>query len=338
MARMTDTMQVAVLHAAGAPFALEAVPRPRPGPGEVLVRIAASAVNPLDTKIRSGAADHARHELPAVLGLDMAGTVVDTGSGVSRFRVGDAVLGMVGGVGGHQGTLAEYVAVSADLLAAKPDAIGMREAAATPLAFITAWEGLVDRAGVAHGQSLLVLGGAGSVGQMAIRIARWHGAVVHATGSGSSRTVIEAADATFIDRDAPIVDAVERLTGGRGFDLVYDTVGGAVLDQAFAAVRRFGHVVSCLGWGTHSLAPLSFRAATYSGVFTLLPLLTGEGQAHHGAIIGDAARMMAAGHLVPRVDPRRFTLATVADAYASVTDGRANGKIVVDVEGAPAPQ
>ena len=74
---------------------------------------------------------------------------------------------------------------------------------------------------------------------------------------------------------------VARYTDGRGFDVIYDTVGGATLDASFNAVRRFGHVVSALGWGTHALAPLSFRAATYSGVFTLLPLLTREGRAHH---------------------------------------------------------
>jgi NADPH2:quinone reductase len=118
-----------------------------------------------------------------------------------------------------------------------------------------------------------------------------------------------------VDRSEPVADYVARLTGGRGFDLVYDTVGGTVLDASFAAVRRFGHVVSCLGWGTHALAPLSFKAATYSGVFTLLPLLTGKGRAHHGEILAEATRLAETGQLVPTLDPRRFTLATVCDAY-----------------------
>ena len=95
-------------------------------------------------------------------------------------------------------------------------------------------------------------------------------------------------------------------TGGRGFDIVYDTVGGKVLDASFEAVRRFGHVVSALGWGTHALAPLSFRAATYSGVFTLLPLLSGEGRAHHGEIMAEATRLAEAGKLVPLLDARRY--------------------------------
>jgi NADPH:quinone reductase len=137
-----------------------------------------------------------------------------------------------------------------------------------------------------------------------------------------------------VDRSEPVAATVARLTGGRGFDLVYDTVGGAALDAAFAAVRRFGHVVSCLGWGTHALAPLSFKAATYSGVFTLLPLLTGEGRAHHGEILAGATRLAEAGKLLPMLDPRRFTLATVCDAYRAIKDGTARGKLVVDIESA----
>ena len=218
-------------------------------------------------------------KLPAILGLDMAGIVEEVGAGVTRFRTGDEVYGMVGGVGGRPGTLAEYAAVDADLLAIKPASFSLREAAATPLVFITAWEGLVDRARVQAGQTVFVIGGAGGVGQMAIQIAHAFGAQVFASGSEPNREAIERLGARFIDRATPIADIVAQATAGRGFDLVYDTAGGGALDDAFNAVRRFGHVVSSLGWGTHALAPLSFRAATYSGVFTLLPLLTGEGGA-----------------------------------------------------------
>src|SRR5882757_8594080 len=104
-----------------------------------------------------------------------------------------------------------------------------------------------------------------------------------------------------------VEDYVTVHTGGRGFDLVFDTVGGATLDASFNAVRRFGHVVSSLGWGTFALAPLSFRAATYSGVFTLLPMLTGEGRAHHGDILRKATKLAEAGKLTPRVDARHFS-------------------------------
>jgi NADPH:quinone reductase-like Zn-dependent oxidoreductase len=332
MANVPHLMQALVLETSGGPLRLVQVSTPRPGPGQVLLRIAASAVNPLDVKIRDGAAPHARHPVPAILGIDLAGIVEALGADVSGFAVGDEVFGMTGGVGGHQGSLAEYAAVDADLLAIKPANLSMREAAAVPLVFITAWEGLVDRAGVRAGQTVLVQGGAGGVGQMALHIAAARGGKTFAVGSLSRRADIERLGAQLIDRDEPVADYVARVTHGRGFDIVFDTVGGAVLDASFAAVCRFGHVVSALGWGTHALAPLSFRAASYSGIFTLLPLLSGEGRAHHGEILREAAGLAAAGKLVPALDPRRFTLGTIDDAHRAVTDGSARGKLVVEID------
>ena len=141
-----STMQAAVIEQYGQPFRLTEIARPVAGPGQVLVRIAASAVNPLDFKIRAGKAEHARHPLPAILGIDMAGVVESVGPGVAGFRAGDEVYGMTGGVGGIQGSLAQYAAVDADLLAIKPANLSMREAAALPLAFITSYSGIVDRA------------------------------------------------------------------------------------------------------------------------------------------------------------------------------------------------
>ncbi len=326
-----DTMRAMMLDGENAPFRLTDVARLMPGSGEVLVRIHASGVNPLDTKIRAGAAAHARHPLPGILGIDMAGVVEEVGSGVTRFQRGDDVYGMTGGVGGVQGSLAEYATVDADLLARKPANLSMRETAALPLVVITAWEGLVDRAGVKPGQTVLIQGGAGGVGHVAIQIARAFGAELFATGRASAAEALRTDGAIPIDRDMPTGEQVRLFTGGRGFDLVYDTVGGAVLDASFAAVRRFGHVVSALGWGTHALAPLSFRAGTYSGVFTLLPLLSGEGRAHHGEILARATELIEAGKLAPRLDPRRFGLDEAEAAHDAVAAGGAAGKVVVSV-------
>lgn len=329
----TFPMRAAVLDAPGASFRLTEIAKPVPGAGAVLVRIKASGVNPLDLKIRAGQAAHARHTLPAVLGIDLAGIVEAVGPGVTTFRRGDEVFGMTGGVGGLQGSLAEYAAVDADLLAAKPANLSMREAAALPLIFITAWEALVDRAGVSTGQKVLIHGGAGGVGHVAIQIARAFGVEVFATGSAKNLPFIERLGATPIDYGKQTVeDYVRQYTQGRGFDIVFDTVGGATLDASFAAVRRFGHVVSALGWGTHALAPLSFRAGTYSGVFTLLPLLTSEGRAHHGEILREATRLAETGKLSVRLDPRRFTLNKIGDAYAAIADQSAAGKIVVEID------
>src|SRR5262249_52489680 len=149
-----------------------------------------------------------------------------------------------------------------------------------------------------------------------------------------SRSIIERLGATFIDyRNETVDDYVARHTGGKGFDLVYDTNGGATLDASFKAVRRFGHVVSALGWGTHALAPLPFRAASYSGLSPWLPRLTGEGGAHHGEILAAATRLIEAGKIVPRLDPRRFMLSTIDDAYRAIKDRTAQGKLVVDIAG-----
>ncbi len=308
------------------------LPRPALRTGEVLVRICASGVNPLDTKIRAGKAVHAKQPLPAVLGLDMAGVVEEVGQGVSAFKPGDAVYGMVGGVGGLQGTLAEFVAADANLLALKPAMLSMREAAALPLITITAWEGLVDRAKVHEGQKVLIHAGAGGVGHVAVQLARAFGAQVFATVSPEKRKIVEGFGAIPIDyRSTSVEEYVAANTDGLGFDIVYDTVGGATLDASLAAVKRYtGHAVSCLGWGSHSLAPLSFRGATYSGVFTLLPIITGQDRAHHGRILVEAAALSEAGKLKPLLSEKRFTGADIEAAHALVATG-APGKVVVEL-------
>jgi NADPH2:quinone reductase len=324
-------MRALILDHADGFFREVTLDRPVPKAGEVLVRILASGVNPLDLKIRSGQAAHARHPFPAILGLDLAGIVEQIGPDVSWLHRGDAVYGLAGGVGGVQGSLAEFAAVDARLLAGIPKNLSMREAAAVPLVFITAWEALVDRAAVQAGQKVLVQG-AGGVGHMAIQIARAFGAKVFATGSARRHPDIEQLGATAIDyRRSSVEDYVNDHTAGRGFDLVFDTVGGATLDDCFRAVRRCGHVVSCLGWGTHALAPLSFRAATYSGVFTLLPLLTGEGRAHHGDLMREATRLVEAAQIRPRLDGEHFDFSSIEAAYRRIGQGDATGKVVVDV-------
>jgi NADPH2:quinone reductase len=326
-------MQALVLREHNGPFELSTLPCPEPAAGQVLVRVAASGLNPLDTKIRAGAAGHARHPLPLILGIDLAGTVVALGEGVAGFAVGDKVYGMTGGVGGIQGSLAQYAAVDADLLAPAPRNLSMREAAALPLAFITAYAGIVDRAHLQAGAKVLVQGGSGGVGHISVQLARALGADVYATASAARGDFVRQLGATPIDYRAQTVEQyVYAFTDGEGFDLVVDTVSGAMLDASFAAVRHFGHVVSALGWGTHALAPLSFREATYSGIFTLYPLLTGRRRAHHGEMMRAATSLVESGKLVPAVDPRRFDFTTVDEAYEAVSNGSARSKIVVDVE------
>jgi len=326
-------MRAVVLEEFGVEPTLRSVERPTPGPGEVLVRVEASGVNPLDLKIKAGAAGHARVEPPHVLGIDLAGVVTELGPGVTRFDVGDEVYGMAGGVGDLPGTLAEYAAVDADLLAGKPSRLTMVEAAALPLALITAWEGLVDRAQVGPRELVLVHGGAGGVGHVAVQLALARGATVFATGGEADLPTIRDLGAEPVDyRATTMEEYVLTATGGEGFDVVFDTVGGQTLDLSFAAVRPYtGRVVSILGWGEHSLAPLSFRGASYSGVFTLLPLLTGKHRAHHGQALEAAAKLVDRGLITPIVDPTPYRLGAVGEAHRAVAEGSRRGKVVVGV-------
>ncbi|WP_158823493.1 zinc-dependent alcohol dehydrogenase family protein [Granulicella sp. S156] len=324
-------MKAYLVEKADGPFREVEMAKPQPSYDQVLIKVHACGVNPLDIKIRAEKAAHAKQPLPQVLGLDMAGVVEAVGAGVTAFRPGDEVYGMVGGVGGLQGTLAEFVAADAALLAHKPKALTMRQAAALPLVTITAWEGLVDRANVRAGQTVLVHAGAGGVGYAAIQIAIAFGAKVFATVSDNKRSIVEELGATAIDRYAAVEDYVTQFTGGDGFDVVYDTLGGPVLDASFAAVKRYtGHVVSCLGWGAHLLAPLSFRGATYSGVFTLYPLLSGMQRAHHGHILREAAKLAEQHKLKPLLTPQQFGPDNIAAAYDLVAKG-STGKVVVEL-------
>ncbi|WP_448654204.1 zinc-dependent alcohol dehydrogenase family protein [Pseudomonas fluorescens] len=325
-------MNALIVDAVDAPLRLTTIPKPVAGAGQVLVRIKASGVNPLDAKVRAGQAAHARQPLPAVIGVDLAGAIEAVGPAAGEWQVGDEVYALATGIGGAQGSLAEYAVVDARLLAKKPKVLSMREASVLPLVLITAWEGLVDRAQVGLGHTVLIHGGAGGVGHIAVQLAIAYGAEVYATGSAKQRATIEGLGATFIDyQHHTVEDYVAQHTAGEGFDIVYDTVGGETLDASFRAAKTYhGHVVSCLGWGQHSLAPLSFRGATYSGVFTLLPLLTGKGREHHGQILAEATWLIDAGKLKPIMDPHHFDLQTANAAYDLLASG-AQGRLAIDI-------
>lgn len=326
-------MKALILNEFNTLYQLQEIDKPIAGKGEVLVKIMASGINPLDLKIQAGQAAHAKAVLPAILGIDMAGIVEAVGEGVTGFKVGDEVYGMTGGIAGVQGSLAEYAAVDADLLALKPSNITMKEAATLPLIFITAWEGLVDRASVGKDKTVLIHGGAGGVGHIAVQIAKAFGAKVFATVNAKDFELIKSYGATPIDYNTPVEEYVQKYTGGEGFDVVLDTVGGAVLDASFKAAKQYtGHVASILGWGNHALAPLSFRGATYSGVFTLYPLISGKNRKQHGDILKKAAEMVENKQLVPIVDQGNYTLETIQAAYDDITNGKTKGKVVVSIK------
>lgn len=239
-------MKAIVLNEFNTPFELKEIPKPLAGKGEVLVRIIASGVNPLDLKIKAGQAAHAQAEMPgAILGIDMAGIVEAVGVGVYNFKAGDEVYGMVGGIAGVQGTLAEYAAVDADLLALKPGNISFKAAAALPLITITAWEAIVDRANVVPGRSVLVHGGAGGVGHIAIQIALARGAKVFTTVSPEQAELVASYGAIPVDRTRRSEQYVGEFTDGEGFDVILDTVDAAY--QAMTDGSAKGKIVVAVG-------------------------------------------------------------------------------------------
>jgi NADPH2:quinone reductase len=308
------------------------VPTPVAGRGQVLVKIHAASVNPVDTKIRKNGRAIAA-DLPSILGCDMAGTVVSLGDGVSGFTVGQAVYGCVGGVKGLQGTYAEYVAADAKLLAPAPAGLSLRDAAALPLVTLTAWEALVDRARVRAGDKVLIHGGAGGVGHVAIQIAKMQGAHVTTTISSKEKADLArsfGADEVVNYKAEPVEAYVARLTGGQGFDIVLDATGGSDIATSFAAARFNGQVVTIVAGYTADLSPMHGKGLSLHVVFMLLPMLYDHGfaidRAHQGRVLADLS-----GKLRPLVDPARFTLADVGAAHTRLEEGKALGKLVIAV-------
>ncbi len=330
-----STMKAQMIRENGGPEVLrgEEIERPAAGAGQVLVRIAASSVNTADLMARSmGPVVDFIPTPPAVLGMDFAGTVEAVGPGVTGFAVGEAVYGCAGGVAQHQGTLAEYIAADARLIARKPAALSMVEAAALPLVAITAFEALFDRMGLTLGQSVLVHGGAGGVGHVAVQLAVAAGARVFATGHGEAQLeLITKLGATPIDYVAESAEQyVERYTDGRGFDGVFDTVGGQNLPTAFEAVKLNGHVATTVSIGEIDLTRAHLRGATLHVVYMLIPLIHDHGAARHGEILTAVAAQVDAGRVRPVIDSV-FPLAEAADAHRRMEGKGRLGKVVVQV-------
>lgn len=309
------------------------LPVPQPQSGEVLVKVHASGVNPADLKIAQGHLAPAAPEMPAILGMDFAGIVTALGDGVVEFSVGDAVYGCAGGVKGRPGTLADYVAVDARLIAHKPVGLSMREAAALPLVSITAWEGLVDRAKIDSADTVLIHAGAGGVGHVAVQIAKAFGAAVFATASTPQKQdIVRAYGATPIAyQTVSVKDYVAQHRGGDGFDIVYDTVGGPVFEESAAATRLYGKLISCAAWEEHNLGCVLGASLELIGIFMLLPMLTGKNLETHGKILVEITKLVNAGKLRPLLDPAQFSLEDVPAAYAHLASGKAVGKVVVDI-------
>jgi len=316
-----------------AKFEASDLDKPTPTAGHVVIRIHATSVNTVDTMIRSMGSDlPLSPALPAVLGMDFAGVIEGVGDGVTGYAVGDEVYGCAGGLADLQGALAEYMLADAKLIAHKPKSISMREAAAMPLVGITAYEGL-ERAGITAGQKVLVQGGAGGVGHLAVQLAKHYGAEVYGTGTGVPQMdVIKGYGAIPIDfAEEKIADYVGKYTDGAGFDLIFDTVGGANMTNSFEAAAMNANIASTVGLLEIDLSPAHFKGLSLHIVFMLLPMLSGQGREKHGVILTKLAEIVDAGDLRPLLDDQQFDLNNVGDAYDRLTSGKAIGKVVIDV-------
>ena len=316
-----------------AAFEAVTVEDPIATPGHVIVKVAATSVNTVDTMIRDMGADlPLSPALPAILGMDFAGTVHAVGEDVTDFAVGDEVYGCAGGLMELQGALAEYINADAHLIAKKPKTLSMREAAAIPLVGITAYEGL-PRAGVAESQNVLIQGGAGGVGHLAVQMAKYMGANVSATGTREAQMeLMETLGARPINaKEETVKDYVASHTGGAGFDVVFDTVGGENMTNSFEAAKLNGHVASTVALVDIDLSPAHFKGLSLHVVFMLIPMMHNVGREAHGDILRTLADWVDAGHLKPVVEERSFGFEDVAAAHAHLADGKTVGKVVVDL-------
>lgn len=310
------------------------LPEPLIKPGHLLVEVKASSVNPVDCKIRSRGPQELAPDFPAVLHGDFAGIITKMGKGVKNFKIGDEVYGCAGGLKGLHGALADLMLVDAALIAHKPASLSFAEAAALPLVGLTAWEGLFDKAKIQKDQTILVHGGTGGVGHIVIQLAKWAGAKVYATVSNQAKAEIArnlGAMQVINYREETVDSYVQRLTQGQGFDIVFDTIGGANLEKSFAATAYYGQVIAIQssGQGGYDLKMMHAKSLSLHFVFMLLPMLRNIGRAHHGDILTQLADLVIQGQLRPLIDSARFSFAQVAAAHEHLESGRAVGKVVL---------
>ena len=208
----------------------------------------------------------------------------------------------------------------------------MREAAALPLVAITAFEGL-QRANIHAGQKVLVHGGAGGVGHVAVQLAKHSGAEVYATVSGGEQAgIVEGYGAIVINyKTETVSDYVNKHTGGAGFDIVYDSVGGANLTNSFEAAALNGHVATTVSMVELDLTAAHFKGLSLHVVFMLIPMIHDYKREEHGAILTELAGIVDSGKLTPLLDEKTFGLADVGQAYDRLTSGQAIGKVVVEI-------
>ena len=311
------------------------VPEPEVGDGDVLVKVGAAAINPLDTKIRNGELKRLlKYQTPFVLGHDVAGVVTRVGAAVRDFQAGDEVYARPRDL--RIGTFAEYIAIDEDDVARKPASLSLHEAAAVPLVALAAWQALVDRAHVQPGQKVLVHGGSGGLGSTVIQLAKHLGATVATTARGENAELVRSLGADVVV-DYTKEDFAEVLSG---YDVVLDSRGGENLERSLSVLKPGGQAIGVSGPPDPELAK-QLGAPKYMGVAMGLLSRKVRRQARKlgvsysflfmqadGGQLRELASLYDAGHLRPLVD-KAFPFDQTLEALAYVEQGRANGKVVI---------
>ncbi len=288
---------------------LAEVAKPSPGTGQIVVKIKASAVNPVDWKIRDGLGELFGLKLPLILGCEVAGTVEAVESAVQDFAAGDEVYGYLGT---HSGGYAEYVAAPASEFVRRPKNVNADTAASVPVGALTAWQGIFDKGNLTSGQRILITGASGAVGSMAVQLAKAKSAYVIGTGSGKNEAFVRRLGADeFIDyKKAKFEDEV------RGVDLVFDTVGGETQERAFQTLKRGGYLVS-------TVSPPSAEKARELGVTVAMVVMMPQPEQ-----LAEINRLLEGGKLKVRVG-QVLPLAEVKQALQISASGHADGKIIL---------
>lgn len=304
---------------------------------EILVRLKATGINPIDTKLRSRGTFYP-DQMPAILGCDGAGIVEKVGSQVKKFQVGDGVYFCQGGLGAESGNYAELIVVDEKFASLKPQSLSFVEAAAAPLVLITAWEALYDRGRLQPGQKVLIHGGAGGVGHVAIQLALLQGAEVATTvSSADAAAVVQelGADLVINYKENNFVEKVLEWTGGEGVDLAFDTVGDQVFYQTVFAVKNYGDLVTILEPDPKlgNLKEARLKNLRISLELMLTPMLQARihDQLDQTKILQQCARLIDEGKLKILVN-QTFPLAAASEAHKVLEAGGMKGKLVLTME------
>jgi NADPH:quinone reductase len=302
-------------------------------PTQIKVQLKAAGINPVDTKLRSRGVFYP-DALPAILGCDGAGIVTETGNDVTRFKPGDSVWFCHGGLGGAPGNYAEFTVLEQAEAELKPHSLSFEQAAALPLVVITAWEALFDRARLQAGQNVLIHGGAGGVGHVAIQLAKSVGAKVATTVSTDEKAELVTrlgADKVIHYKQQDFVEEVMQWTNGEGVNVVLDSFGGETFQRSLEAAKVYGHVNTLLDPGAN-IEWKEARNRNLSISFTLMltPMLKNmtDARRHQGEILNRCSELIEAGKLETLVS-YEFALEDAAKAHALIEQGHASGKLVL---------